>query len=71
VNETLMRQKACSSPDSDKSKSERVSPSTTDLAERSVSPTSIKRGFTFRAVAQSIMKILALREPNSETEGTV
>ena len=65
------KKKACSSPDSDQSKSERVSPSSTDLAERSGSPASNRSRFTFRAVAHSIMKVLALRGPKSETEGTV
>ena len=63
--------KACSSPDSDQSKSERVSPSSTDLAERSGSAASNRPRFTFRAVAQSIMKVLALRKPNSDSEGSV
>lgn len=62
---------ACSSPDSDQSKSERVSPSSTDLAARSETPGSNRSRFTFRAVAQSIMKVLALRGPNNDAGGPV
>jgi hypothetical protein len=62
---------ACSSPDSDQSKSSRVSPSSTDLAVRSETPGSNRPKLSFKTVAQGIIRLLALRGQKSDTEGVV
>jgi hypothetical protein len=62
---------ACSSPDSDQSKSSRMSPSSTDLAARSETPGSNRARLSFKTVAKGIVRLLALRGQKSETEGVV
>lgn len=62
---------ACSSPDSDQSKSERVSPASTDLAVRSETPGPNRPRLTLKTVAQGIIRLLALRGQKSDSEGSV